>query len=243
MLILTQGIVLRTVNYSENSVIVTIYTRLSGLGSYMLKGVGASSKKKKNKQNLLQPLSLVEMSAYHKPTGNLQHIKELRLSYVYKNIPSDLIKTSVFLFLHEIIYLSIKEEGANEALFLFLSDSLIELDKTQQNVSGFHLYFLYKLSQQLGFAPLNNFSDQRPVFNLVEGCFQKSAPEHSHFLDRDLSKCFYHFLCCNNGENGSLTLSYSDRKQLLGKLIEYYQLHLTGTRKIQSAKILEELLR
>ena len=51
----TKGIVLRTVKYGETSVIVTIFTELFGVQSYLVNGVRTSTKKGVGKANLFQP--------------------------------------------------------------------------------------------------------------------------------------------------------------------------------------------
>src|SRR5580700_1042763 len=56
----TKGIVLRTVKYGETSVIVSIYTELFGLQSYIINGIRTSSKKKGSaKGNLFQPAAIL----------------------------------------------------------------------------------------------------------------------------------------------------------------------------------------
>ncbi|MBS1655487.1 MAG: recombination protein O N-terminal domain-containing protein, partial [Bacteroidetes bacterium] len=60
----TKGIVLRTVKYGETSVIVTIYTELFGIQSYLVNGVRVSSKKGSGKANLFQPSAILDMVVY-----------------------------------------------------------------------------------------------------------------------------------------------------------------------------------
>ena len=45
----TKGIVLRTIQYGETSIITSVYTELFGLQSYIVKGVRQSSKKNSQK--------------------------------------------------------------------------------------------------------------------------------------------------------------------------------------------------
>ena len=59
MLATTQGFVFRTTPYSETSVIAKIFTLHYGIMSFMIKGVRSS--KGRNKQNLLQPLSYLDI--------------------------------------------------------------------------------------------------------------------------------------------------------------------------------------
>ena len=109
----TKGLVIRYLKYSETSVIATIYTELFGMQSYFLNGV--RSKKSKIKINALQPLSFLDLVVYHKEKKNLNRIKELKL-HPYQSIPNNIYKTSLVLFIAEIIQKSIKEEEKNLSL-------------------------------------------------------------------------------------------------------------------------------
>ena len=73
----TKGIVLRSVKYGETSVVVTIYTELFGIQSYMVKGVRKSSKTSSGKAIYFQPSAILDMVVYHNPLKNLNFIKEL----------------------------------------------------------------------------------------------------------------------------------------------------------------------
>ncbi|HEX4373990.1 MAG TPA: recombination protein O N-terminal domain-containing protein, partial [Puia sp.] len=61
----TNGIVLRTVKYGETSVIVTIFTDLFGIQSYLVNGIRTSSKKMQSKINLFQPAAVLQLVVYH----------------------------------------------------------------------------------------------------------------------------------------------------------------------------------
>ena len=102
MLHKTRGIVFKTTSYSENSVIVQVFTEKFGMQSYMVNG--AKKPKAKISLNMLQSLSLLDMVVYYKNTGNVQRIKELKNSPVLQTIPYDIIKSSIALFLNEVLY-------------------------------------------------------------------------------------------------------------------------------------------
>ncbi|MBR4176526.1 MAG: recombination protein O N-terminal domain-containing protein, partial [Bacteroidales bacterium] len=76
MILTTQGLVLHTTKYGETSIIAKVFTRELGLCSYIIKGIRSSSGR--TKQNLMQPLSHLEMTVYNNPKKQLQYIKEMR---------------------------------------------------------------------------------------------------------------------------------------------------------------------
>ena len=73
----TKGIVLRTVKYGETSVIVTIFTELFGIQSYLVNGVRTSTKKGTGKAMLFQPSAILDMIVYHNELKQLQRIKDI----------------------------------------------------------------------------------------------------------------------------------------------------------------------
>ena len=94
MLLTYKGIVIKTINYSETSVIVKVFTDLSGLQTFMIKG--ARTSKSKNKISLLQQLSIIEMVAYNKNTSTgIKLVKELKALYNYQSLPYDIYKSSI----------------------------------------------------------------------------------------------------------------------------------------------------
>src|ERR1700750_1569339 len=111
----TRAIVLHTIKYSETSVIAKIYTERFGLVSYIVKGV--RSAKSKSKASLLQPLTLLEMEVSPRETKQFQFIKEFRRAYNYRAIPFDIMRSSVALFLLEVISKSIREHEENTEMF------------------------------------------------------------------------------------------------------------------------------
>ena len=117
----TRGIVLRTVKYGETSLIVTIFTDLFGIQTYLINGVRASTKKGSGKANLFQPTAILDLIVYHNDLRNLQRMKEFRWGHLYQNIFSDIKKNAVSLFMVELLAKCLKQPEANEDLFSFVA--------------------------------------------------------------------------------------------------------------------------
>ena len=182
------------------------------------------------------------MVIYHKEKKQLQHLKEIKIDIPFTSIPHDMVKRSIALFLSEVLYKSIKEEEANPKIFQFLRSALEILDLKMENIVNFHLLFLMQLSKYLGFFPQGKFSLSTPFFNLQDGVFQSSLPMHPHFLDERLSRHFNALLNCSFDTLYMISLGGAERKSILLKLIEYYELHLPGLGQIKSHNILEEVM-
>ncbi len=237
MLHSTKGIVIHSIKYAETSIIVKVYTENFGIQSYLVKGIRNS--KSKIKPGLFQPLTLLDLVVYHKPKQSLQTVKEIHLACPFKSIPFDIRKSSVALFINELVYKAIREEEANPDLFGFLWQTCLHLDETEESVSSYHLVFAIQLMQYLGILPNNNYSPGFPVFNLREGLFQASIPGHPHYLDPEKSKLMSNLLeSCEI----PLNIKHETRNQLLEIILLYYQLHLPGFRALQSHHILHDVL-
>src|SRR6266498_764247 len=121
----TKGIILRTVKYGETSLIVTIFTEIFGIQSYLVNGVRASTKKGSGKANLFQPAAILDLIVYHNELKNLQRIKEFRWGHLYQHIFSDIKKNAVASFMVELLAKCLKQPEANPDLFYFVEDSFL----------------------------------------------------------------------------------------------------------------------
>lgn len=239
MLHRTDGIILHTVKYSESSIIAKIYTSEFGLQSYMISGV--RNKKSKHKSALLQPLSLVDLIVSNSNKGGLQRITEINLLQPYTDIPYNVVKSSIAIFLNEILYKVLKEEHADPDMFEYVKNAMLVLDLKQESCSNFHVYFMTQLSRYLGFAPQEAMSPQHILFDLREGRFLQTVPSHSHYLTAVNSGLFQEFMHTGFENFHNIKTDRVQRKELLQGLILYYQLHITAFGEIKSLSILEEI--
>lgn len=240
MLHSTRGIVLQTIKYSETSLIAKIYTELFGLQSYLIKGI--RKQKSKIRPVLFQHLSLVDMIVYHKEKSALQTIKEIQIAFPYKAIPFDIRKSSLALFINELLYKSIREEESNRKLFDFIWSSCVFLDDTTHSINCFHLWFIVHLMAYLGFIPQMNFSEQKKIFNMKEGIFQETPPGHEYFMDEQSSAFFYRLFTLPSDRITLLGFPLEERNFMLEKILIYYRLHLSGFTGLKSHQILHSVL-
>ncbi|MCF8452808.1 MAG: DNA repair protein RecO [Pedobacter sp.] len=240
MLHKTRGIVFKTTNYAESSVVVQIFTEKFGLQSYLISGI--KRPKSKIKLNSLQPLHLLDMVVYHKSSGNIQRVSELRHLPVFLSIPYDIVKSSITMFLNEVLYKSLRQHEADEILFEFLFHAIEILDGISKGVSNFHLYFLLRLTRFLGFYPDTTLAGQADFFDLKNGCYSKMQPPHALILEQPLTALWTTILNAKFDNLDELHISSAQRKQLLEKILEYYSLHVEGFGQVRSHEVLEEVL-
>lgn len=240
MLHKVRGIVLKTTNYSESSVIVQVLTDKFGMQSYLINGV--KKPKAKIKMNMLQSLHLLDMVVYHKANTNIQRVSEVRQTPVFKSIPYDMVKTSIVIFLNEVLYKSIRQQSADEDLFDYIFNSVAWFDEVEEISPNFHLSFLLKLTRFLGFAPNQKRRNDQVYFDLQEGEFFSRVPIHANYLQLDDALQFISLFNTPLEKNSEIKLANTQRRFLLDKILVFYALHTASFGTVQSHKILETLL-
>ena len=234
----TRGVALKTTNYSENSVVAQIFTESFGLQSYLING--ARKPKAKIHINMLQPLHLLDMVVYHKDSGALQRIKEATSCPILKQIPLDIDKSAVAIFLNEILYKVLKQQQPDAYLFHFIQQSILWLDQTEKPIHNYHLCFLMKLSRFLGYMP-SAVEENLPYFDLVDGVFTKYAPAHTYTLQEPHTQIFHAILNISYEDSHMIQMKHEDRIYLLAQIINFYKLHTENFGTVNSLQILEEI--
>ena len=180
MLHKTRGIVLKVTDYGEASVIVQVLTEKFGMQSYIINGV--KKPKAKISRNMLQPLHLLNLIVYHKTSGSIQRIRELKNVPILQHIPYDIAKSSIALFLNEVLYKAIKQQVPDEQMFQYIFGSIELLVNLTTSLANFHLLFLIGLTRFLGFSPGQVNAADSIYFDLHNGVFSNSRPESSFYL-------------------------------------------------------------
>ncbi len=233
----TKAIVLQTIKYGDSSLVVKLFTKDAGIQSFMVKGV--YGKKSKMKAGLFQNMTLLEIVA---DVGNdsLGFIKEISLSYCYKNIPIDIKKTTIIIFISELLSKSISESEVDTELFNFIYDSMIWLDEATNDYADFPLVFAMQLSKFLGFFPNFDTYSEELCFDLLDGNFKKWNND-IYQIDNELSKSFYRISGSRDASGFSYSHDLNTRRKLLDAIVTYYKLHADNVRDIKSHEILREV--
>jgi DNA repair protein RecO (recombination protein O) len=77
---------------------------------------------------------------------------------------------------------------------------------------------------------------------MQDGVFRSSEPSHPLFMAPGPARRLQELMRSNYENISSLGITPAERKALLEKLIQYYELHVPGLREIKSHKVLEEVL-
>ncbi len=244
MIFKTKGIVLRSVKYGETSLVVSIYTELFGLQSYIVNGVRTYTKKGPGRANLFQPSAILDLVIYHNELKNLQRIREFKWNFLYQNILTDVITNTVASFMVELLQKTIKQPEANASLFNFIEDAFLHLDKAEDTVvANFSLFFALHLTSFFGFRLNDNFSQQNNILDLQDGNFVSERPMHPHFLEGQYSYITSQLLkVMQPYELDQIRLNQEFRRTLLLAYQSFYALHIEDFGTMKTLPILQALL-
>lgn len=225
-----RAIILKTTKYQDKNLIVKAYSFQEGLVSFFVPNVFSTSKKP-NKIAYFQILNIIEYELQSFKIGSLPKLKTVNNKYPLQYIYTQIEKSSILIFLAEVIDLCIKEEEQNQLMYHFLETKILELENG--NYNNFHLIFLMEFTAYLGFFPKKNYQEGY-YFDKINGNFTLHYNPFCFTVDQ--SKVLAEFFI-----NPLTKLNSSQKNILINLWIEYYQSHIDSRLKIKSLDVLREV--
>ena len=162
-------------------------------------------------------------------------VREMSVSGINQVAYGNMVRSSLSMFLAEILLKTIEDNYSNGLLFEYLWGS-IDLLSTTRHPNNFHLLFLMNLTAFYGFRPQMP-DEMEGYFDLENGTFSKIPSNFS--LSVEESRVWSTVLGTKFEGLSKLDLSGLERKKLLNNLIDYYRLHVSGFKQVNSHAILE----
>jgi DNA repair protein RecO (recombination protein O) len=150
MIVRTEAVVLRGINYGETSQIVTLFTRQMGKLAVMAKG---ARRTKSRFGSSLQPMSYIQVVFYYKGTRSVQTLSESSHVRPFHGITRSLESLSYGLQMVELVYALLQEEERNPIVFNLLIEVLERLNRTSTRLENLFHFYQLRLAAVLGFAP------------------------------------------------------------------------------------------
>lgn len=232
MQVKTKAIVISALKFQEKNLIVKCFTQSDGIKSYMVYNV-FSSKKVNQKVAYFQALTILEIEAIHKNKNTLETLKEVRLAIPFATINTHVFKSTIVLFLSEILNSSIQEQEKNEALFFYLETALQWLDN-HSDTSNFHLILMLEITKFLGFYP-DVSQLELSYFDCTQACF--SSVQTINSISIHETQLFKKLVLLKFNQDQKV-FSGNERSLLLKVLLDYYTIHLVGFKKPKSLEVL-----
>ena len=171
VIINTQGIVLKSVIYKENDLILTIFSRKLGKISAIARGA------KKSKSSLLSSSQIFAYSNFTlKREGNMYRVTQSEIIKSFYNLSYNFDAFSYATYILKLIDNFMIDNQPNNRLFVLLAQSLYLFSEENIDMQYVTLCFELKFLDYIGFRPIVNTcvscynSDfKNPVFNIYEG--------------------------------------------------------------------------
>jgi DNA repair protein RecO (recombination protein O) len=239
MLEKTRGIILHQIKYTDSGIVAQIYTRKFGRQSFLIRGM---RNKKSGKHSILfQPMFILDLEINFKESREMNVLKEFSVSYSPYDIYTDVRKSSVAIFLGEVLTGVLREASPHEVMFDYIEESVIYFDRCKDGFANFHIAFLAGLSSFLGIAPALRNRPEDIYFDMTNGVFVLSPPLHGSYANPEISEILARVFLSSFNNIKNIPLKGALRNEVLETLLNYYSLHLTGLKKINSLDVLKDV--
>lgn len=235
-LVSTEGLVLSVVPWRETSIIARIFTRELGPKRYVINSVRTQAPR--YPPGFFQSLAWLKMVVYNSHSKDVNRIKEVHLAQVWNSSAQDASKTSVLMFLGEVLEHCLRDEINQPALFDFITSELARFERLSSKESlNFHIEFMVNLLPYLGFG----LQDEGGLVELSPNDLVAfKLPPLTEEEEAALTGCLSNENQLN--ENIKINLSTLGRRHLIKRLVAWYSFHLEGFGPIRSLEVLRAIL-
>lgn len=245
MITTTQSIVLRSIKYGETSLVSTHFTRVYGVQTYLVQGIRtASARGRSSRAGLLQPATLLDITAYHKPQANLQRLKEFSPAVIYQSIHEEVIKNSIALFSAELLLCLLPDAAPMPELFDFAMEYLMQLDvRPLDVVANFPVFFALQCSRSLGYEIAGQWTPDTPYLNLAEGGFTADPPFAGTVVMTEDAAALARLMQVRQfDELAAVEMNGAIRQRLLEWYLQFLHRHTEHMRPVKSLAVLQTVL-
>ena len=223
------GILIGKKNYSESSLILTFYTELNGLSSFIFKGA-------RKKKLAIFHLGIYELTFFKRAESELGIINALDVAFPLSDIYTNPQKTILCFFIADVLKQTLKVEGGDALVFNFIREKICLLE-VQSDLYTFPLEFLTGLIANLGYLP-HFEEDNAPYFDLQKGVFTAVESPFSYFVEEQTAQQLKTYF------EGNYLQSFEKEttKKSLQLMIDYYRIHIPNFRIDVSLGILKDTL-
>lgn len=243
MLVKTKAIVLKTIDYSESSIIATLFTLENGKVAVIAKG---ARKPKSKFAAFLVPGQLVEAVFYFKQSRSVQTLSDISYTHKLHSLRVDMEKMALTMSAMELTGQVLHESEVNPELYQFLETFLNWADKQESTPALLFPYMQLRIAEHIGVGlqPTNVEGDNRYGYlNIRSGTLSvESEDEHSEKLTASQFAFVKKTLHSANASVLRIVMNPGEIKKLISILDRYFTFHIEGIKPRKSDKIFEQLL-
>ncbi len=245
MIIKTEAIVLRAIEFKESSLIFSLFTRKEGIVSVIAKG---ARKPKSKFSAYLVPGQVLEVVFYHKPTRNIQTLSDTSYLLKLDRLRTDIEKMALTTTTMELVGQVLHENEVNEPLFLFITKMLSWLNKREQVSRLIFPYIQLRIIDRIGIGlqaeeNLETNSGFRGYINIESGALSNSPEGEQAIALTDKQFSFLSkSLIPGKKTIFEKKLTKNELSDLIEYLDKYIRYHVEGVKPRKSDDIFATIL-
>ena len=233
----SRAIVLHLTRQGDSGAVVHVVDSEAGRQGLFVRGLG---KGRGVSVATFHNLAILDTVTYATPRSSLLYLREYASAVPLNGIRSDLAKSTVALFISEVLYRTLRSDDGDPDLFRWLVESIVRFDAAEGSVANFHLWWMVGYCARCGFRPEDNWSPERPVFDMVSARFISPGGlyQEDQLLTAEESRLLHLMLGASLDEALAIPLSSSRRLSFSRKMIKYLSIHFGAPLEIKSLDVL-----
>jgi len=220
----SQAIVLHLTRVGDSAIVIHTIDSVAGRQSLMLRGMG----KKNRNIAALHNLSVLDVVTTEPPVGSMLYLSEFEPLFSLNGLRSDIYKSTMAMFIAEILYRSVREGDGGGEYFSRLVENIVHLDAVEGPAANFHLWWMADYCRLMGVEITSEGLAEMGEAPLGERC---DGAAMLHFAKATLPEAL------------AIPLSASRRSTLSSKMLSYLCHHLGVNLDIRSLEVLHEVFK
>lgn len=253
----SQAIVLHLTRQGDSGAVLHVIDSVAGRQGVYVRGLG---KGRGTSTAAFHSLAVIDMVTYASPKSSLLYLREYTPVLQLDSLRTDISKSTMALFISEVLYRSLKNDDGDPGLWSWIAEMIVALDALQGSAANFHLWWMVGYCIKAGFRPNDNWSQERPLFDIVSAQFiappgQGPAAaagwdaEEGRFVDgkqlfsAEDSLLLHLMLTSGLNEALAIPLNSSRRSSFAHRMLDYLSFRFGCDLNVKSLDVLHEIFR
>ncbi|MCQ2138164.1 MAG: DNA repair protein RecO C-terminal domain-containing protein [Bacteroidales bacterium] len=246
----SQAIVLHLTRQGDSGAVLHVIDSVAGRQGVFVRGLG---KGRGVSTATFHSLAVIDMVTFASPKSSLLYLRECTPVLQLDGLRTDISKSTTALFISEVLYRSLKNDDGDPGLWSWLAEMIVALDSLQGSAANFHLWWMAGYCIKSGFRPNDNWSGERPVFDIVSAQFIPACgswdAEDRRFVDEkqlfsaEDSRLLHLMLSTGLNEALAIPLSSSRRLSFARRMLDYLSYRFGCDLNVKSLDVLHEIFR